>query len=196
MAVDSMLSSGALLRRDNGVGDARSKAAASGIASAGPAFEAILLKQVVRAMRATVPESGLLGRTTGQDIYDHLIETALSDHIAQAGGVGVAELFADAPSIDRPAAATGRELGSRPADGPGGTLETSRGNSSPADSSPPLSATIPPQDDAWLDSPQVIETLRRSLLTGRADLQVIEKTSQSHLRESSGPPVDPNERDR
>ena len=42
----------------------------AGLEAAGPHFEAMLLQQMVRALRSTVPDSGLLPATTGQQIYD------------------------------------------------------------------------------------------------------------------------------
>ncbi len=182
MALDPVASPGALLQRDGT--EARASAARGGVAQAGAAFEAILLQQVVRAMRATVPDSGLLGPTKGQEVYDHFIETALGEHLAETG-VGVAQLFTDEPHIARPAGPGLVRAASEPPSVAGGILA----------SAGPLAGTLPPQDDAWLDSPQVVETLRMSLLTGRSPHRPHEEKPGSGLRDPSDPPVDSIVRD-
>ena len=53
------------------------------------AFESMLLKKMVSSMRKTVPESGLWSGVTGQQMYDHFIEQALSDHLHQTTVVSV-----------------------------------------------------------------------------------------------------------
>ena len=57
------------------------------------AFESMLLKKMVSSMRKTVPESGLWSGVTGQQMYDHFIEQALSDHLSDHGGIGIAHLM-------------------------------------------------------------------------------------------------------
>ena len=64
------------------------------LGQAAEGFEAVLLQKMVAAMRATVPKSedGGPGQS-GQQMYDHLIDTALAEHLAGAGGVGIADML-------------------------------------------------------------------------------------------------------
>ena len=88
----------------------------------GEAFESIMLKKMVQSLRSTVQESGLWQGVTGGQMYDHFIEQALSDHLAQAGGIGIAQLFEDegGSPVERPSAAgvLGNELQSSTSDTP------------------------------------------------------------------------------
>lgn len=56
-------------------------------------FEAVLLKQVVQALRATVPDGGMGSSGAGSNVYDHFIEDALTGAISDGGGIGLASLF-------------------------------------------------------------------------------------------------------
>ena len=56
-------------------------------------FEEIILRQVVKAMRKTVPDSGLMGSKSGKQLFDHLIENALSATLANKGGIGIARIM-------------------------------------------------------------------------------------------------------
>ncbi len=49
-------------------------------------FEALLLKSLVEAMRATTGET----EQSGGQLVDHLIDDALAGHLARSGGVGLA----------------------------------------------------------------------------------------------------------
>ena len=69
------------------------------------AFESMLLKKMVSSMRKTVPESGLWSGVTGQQMYDHFIEQALSDHLSDHGGIGSAQLLQSEASQGQPAPA-------------------------------------------------------------------------------------------
>jgi len=56
-------------------------------------FEALLVRHLVKAMRKTVPESGLFSSETSRQLNDHLIENALSDSLASGGGIGINKLM-------------------------------------------------------------------------------------------------------
>ena len=140
------------------------------------AFESMLLKKMVSSMRKTVPESGLWSGVTGQQMYDHFIEQALSDHLADHGGIGIANLLQtdgdEAPvqgdtslSDDRMKRQNFDLYGSE-TEAP--TEEVFREKpdallSEGADRSDDLSATLPPQRDRWLESPSAHQKLREIL---------------------------------
>jgi flagellar protein FlgJ len=56
-------------------------------------FEALLMRHLVKAMRKTVPDSGLFSSETARQFNDHLIESALSDSLASGGGIGINKLM-------------------------------------------------------------------------------------------------------
>ena len=66
---------------------------ASGLKKANRDFETIMLRQVVKAMRKTIPESGLLSSKTGKQLYDHLMESALSNALSKRGGIGISDVI-------------------------------------------------------------------------------------------------------
>lgn len=72
-------------------------------AEIGREFESLLLKQVVKALRSTVPDGGLGVSGAGSQMYDHFIEDALTSAMSDAGGVGLASLFDPVGSGNGPA---------------------------------------------------------------------------------------------
>jgi len=54
-------------------------------------FEAIFLSQLTRAMRKTVPESGLLDSGLAGDIYRDMLDVEIAAQMARRGGVGIGE---------------------------------------------------------------------------------------------------------
>jgi len=138
---------------------------AGGASNPGEAFEGIMLRKMVQSLQATVQESGLWEGVTGGQIYEHFIEQALSDHLAQAGGIGIAELF-DEPEGSR--VNPGAALGAAGLEVDNGDA-TSEGSDEPLeadDGSRPLAELLPPQYDSWLNSPAAEQTLRASLKGG------------------------------
>jgi len=69
------------------VGEAHQK---SELEKASQEFEALLLRQMVEAMRKTVGAE----ESSGNQLTDHLIDTALADHLASSGGIGLSETLA------------------------------------------------------------------------------------------------------
>ncbi len=60
----------------------------------GQQFEALLLRQLVEAMSATVPDSGLMGPASGpKTLYQDMITDALATQVARSGGLGIARLL-------------------------------------------------------------------------------------------------------
>ncbi|MGB0588308.1 MAG: rod-binding protein [Myxococcota bacterium] len=135
---------------------------AGGKANPGEAFESVMLKKMVQSLRATVQESGLWEGVTGGQMYDHFIEQALSDHLAQSGGIGIAQLFEQeaGSQIDAPSAAR-RIQAELPTSSPdtASSLETVPSD----DQSRSLAEQLPPQYDSWLNSPVAEQTLRATL---------------------------------
>jgi flagellar protein FlgJ len=56
-------------------------------------LEEIFLRQLLKVMRKTVPEGGLLGKSVGKDIYTEMFDGALATEMARAGGIGLREVL-------------------------------------------------------------------------------------------------------
>ncbi|BBB91542.1 MAG TPA: rod-binding protein [Methylomusa anaerophila] len=56
-------------------------------------MEAVFLNIMLTRMRATVPKSGLLGDNKEENIYQSLLDTELTKNMAQAGGIGLADML-------------------------------------------------------------------------------------------------------
>ena len=78
----------------SGHGDmARNAILESEFQAANKDFEALLVREVVKSMRKTVPDSGLFSSETGQAMSDYLIENALSECLAKGRGLGIDKLL-------------------------------------------------------------------------------------------------------
>lgn len=146
-------------------------------AEAAKAFEAIMLRQLVRAMR---PSGGSLGGQ-GSQLVDHLVESSLADHLAAAGGIGLADLMAlqiggaepdDVPRAPEP---PGADAGGPAIAAP----------EPPRDRGANLSR-LPPQDDPWLDAPDAADLLLRQL-AGDAVHNRFKNSAPSTVEEEDGP---------
>jgi len=82
------------LSRDTGAGEG-----AGALHRANTEFEAVLLRQLVVAMRKTVPQSETMPASS--KLYDHFIEEGLSRHLADVGGIGLADLLALNETVER-----------------------------------------------------------------------------------------------
>jgi Rod binding domain-containing protein len=132
----------------------------------GRAFEAMLVRHMVRAMQKTVPESSLLPQNSSSGIYEHFIEDAMVEQMARGGGVGIAESLSNAgtPRRDAAPSTTGplpQDIRKRASWSTGATM----GRDS-VHRTGPLAAQLPPQDDPWIDSPQAELHLRQLLKHG------------------------------
>jgi len=153
-------------------------------------FEAVLLQQLVAAMRKTAT----LGNeeASQNQLVDHLIDEALAGHLARAGGIGLADLIArdaagpgaggqasppsvspsllpaarPAPTVD-PSATAGLAI---PADPRGLDAAPRGGEATLTSSGPPrpgsLAASLPPDADPWLHRPDAAAILERVLRFG------------------------------
>lgn len=56
-------------------------------------FESIFANMLIQAMWKTIPESGLFEKSSANNIYDGMIQTALSQEIARGEGLGIAKML-------------------------------------------------------------------------------------------------------
>ena len=56
-------------------------------------FESLFVAQMMREMRSTIPESGLLGAGSGQQIFREMLDQELSRRAAYSGNFGIGELL-------------------------------------------------------------------------------------------------------
>ena len=61
------------------------------IDQAATGFESMFLSMVLKQMRQTLEEGGLFGNDTG-DVYGGLFDLYLGQHLAAAGGLGIAAM--------------------------------------------------------------------------------------------------------
>lgn len=67
-------------------------------------MESVFLNMMMTAMRATVPKDSLLGESNEDDIMKSMLDNETSKNMAQAGGIGLADLLYRqlSPSPQRP----------------------------------------------------------------------------------------------
>lgn len=58
-------------------------------------FEAIFISMMIKAMWKTIPDSGLFEENSTTNIYEGIIQSALSDDIARQGGLGIGKMLYD-----------------------------------------------------------------------------------------------------
>jgi flagellar protein FlgJ len=56
-------------------------------------LEAVFMRHLVSGLRATVPEGGLVGESAGSELYREMADEVLAGSLADAGGVGLADLL-------------------------------------------------------------------------------------------------------
>ncbi len=54
-------------------------------------FEAIFIQSMLKAMRKTIPESTLFTKSSGQKMYEEMMDTELATHSARHQSLGMAE---------------------------------------------------------------------------------------------------------
>jgi flagellar protein FlgJ len=56
-------------------------------------FEAVMLQSMFKSMRGTVPDDGLVEKSTGQEIFDDLMDQEVATQMARTEGVGLADML-------------------------------------------------------------------------------------------------------
>ncbi len=56
-------------------------------------FEAIMLRQMLKIMRETVPKEGLFGNSYSQEMFQSMHDSALADQLAAGKGMGLGEVL-------------------------------------------------------------------------------------------------------
>jgi len=56
-------------------------------------FESILLYQMFKTMRNTVPQGGLTSKMTGKDTYEMMMDQKVSEELAKQGGMGLQKVL-------------------------------------------------------------------------------------------------------
>ncbi len=56
-------------------------------------FEAVFINYLLKTMRRGVIKSDIFGNVRGEEIYRALMDERLSEEIAKAGGIGLAEMI-------------------------------------------------------------------------------------------------------
>ena len=56
-------------------------------------FEALLIHEMMKSMRKTIPKSGLMGGGAEEKIYEAMYDQAVSDVLADRGALGVADML-------------------------------------------------------------------------------------------------------
>jgi flagellar protein FlgJ len=52
-------------------------------------FESVLLYQMFKTMRNTIPQSGLMNKMTGKDTYEMMMDQKVAEELAKKGGTGL-----------------------------------------------------------------------------------------------------------
>ena len=56
-------------------------------------FEALLVRQMMRCMRSTVSEGGMLEKSSARKIYEEMLDDKLSEKIAHRGALGLSDIL-------------------------------------------------------------------------------------------------------
>ncbi|MBC7187800.1 MAG: transglycosylase SLT domain-containing protein [Calditrichaeota bacterium] len=81
------------IRQGSGAEHSESTAEQRRLRQACQEFESLFLAHLLKTMRESSSEEGLFGEGLGGDIYQSLFETEVARKMAQAGGVGLADLL-------------------------------------------------------------------------------------------------------
>ena len=79
------------LKGDTPVGSAEKARQEKKLRKACADFESVLLYQMFKTMRTTVPQSGLTNtnKMTGKDTYEMMMDQKISEELAKKGGMGL-----------------------------------------------------------------------------------------------------------
>jgi len=68
---------------------------ASEMEEVGRQFEGLLLNQLLSAMRKTVPESELFGKSSAEQIYMDMFDEKVASEVAQSGQTGISDMIVE-----------------------------------------------------------------------------------------------------
>jgi len=73
-------------------------------------FEALFMARMLKLMRQSIPQNGLLGNGPGKEIYQGLMDQELAKTMSQRGGVGLGEkLYRQVLQREEKSGAAGQE---------------------------------------------------------------------------------------
>jgi flagellar protein FlgJ len=58
-------------------------------------FEAYFLQQMLKGMRATVPQGGFIPKSYARNIYEGMLDEQYAEKMSETGGIGLAKLLYD-----------------------------------------------------------------------------------------------------
>jgi flagellar protein FlgJ len=56
-------------------------------------FEAIFIRTLIKSMRATVPDGGLLEKNTDREIFEEMMDNEIASQTAKRGEFGIADVL-------------------------------------------------------------------------------------------------------
>ena len=56
-------------------------------------FEAIFLSKMLRSMKSTVPEGGLIPKSSGHKMFEEMLDDKMAEEIAHTGTLGLADVL-------------------------------------------------------------------------------------------------------
>jgi len=116
-ALGALIAAGVAPPRSAGIPPNGTPAVAADNAEAARQMESLFAFELVKAMRKTVPESGLLSGGRGEEVMRSVQDQALAEAIAARGGLGLADNLRR--SLDRINPAGTSTDAPTPANGPG-----------------------------------------------------------------------------
>ncbi len=61
--------------------------------AAAESFESFFIYSLLKEMRKSIPEGGLLDSGTGKDIYQYMFDEAIAKKMSESGGIGLAKML-------------------------------------------------------------------------------------------------------
>lgn len=119
-ALGALIAAGAAPPRSERIPPAGAPPIAADNAEAARQMESLFAFELVKAMRKTVPESGLLTGGRGEEVMRSVQDQALAEAVAARGGLGLADALRR--SLDRVNPAGVPADAQAPANGPGGRV--------------------------------------------------------------------------
>jgi len=82
---------------DTSFEDALKKAAASGddkaLKTACQEFESVFLNMMLSTMRKTIPESDLIEKSQGTEMFEQMLDDEYAKSLSKSGGIGLADMM-------------------------------------------------------------------------------------------------------